>query len=365
MRRPAAARHVTTLGAVLSAALAATACGDDGGGGSGVDAGGDLDDAAPDGSPPITCQHDEIDDAGNDETAEATGLVAGGAALRICGWIDPRAPEGAIVDVDRFAFAVDGGGPFLVRIEAPVGNELTALAGAVRVADGDGLRGDGLFVGDHAVFAATLEDGEFVVEVVATDDTAPAGPIPYEIVILPDDPDERCGAEPGAAAYVEGNDGATNIDNDVVLVVWEPTFSTSFTPLPTDEPEASGSALVISSGQRYRVTGTAGVNANALADAYQDRDTYVLYTGGQANELSVRLTWDGDDADLDWLLLPVPGGDPPRPISAGATIASEGPELDTTAVLPSTSYWLWVGSFDGSAEPTPYELTICGARYAR
>lgn len=347
---------------VLASCLALAACGGDDGadlpdGSTGVDATPTSD------APPSGCHWHEDADADNDDAAEATTLVAGAAPITICGWIDARTPEGVIVDTDRFGFD-SGGGPFLVRIDAPSGHGLTALAGSVRsTSQGNALRGDGLFVGDHAVFAVTLEDGAFVVEVVATDDAAPAQPIPYAITITADEPDVRCTPPGGAAAYVEAADGAGNAGNDVVQVVWEPSFATSFTPAETDAPEPSATALVVSSGMRYRVNGAAGVNASAAADDYQDRDTYVLYTGGQTNELTIRLTWDGSDADLDWLLFPVPGAEPPRPISAGTVIADEAPELDTTAVLPSTSYWLWVGSFDGSAEPKPYELTICGETY--
>jgi hypothetical protein len=37
-------------------------------------------------------------------------------------------------------------------------------------------------------------------------------------------------------------------------------------------------------------------------------------------------------------------------------------EYNVIAVKPDSSYWIWVGSHDGStALPATYDLTICGA----
>ena len=102
----------------------------------------------------------------------------------------------------------------------------------------------------------------------------------------------------------------------------------------------------------YKTTGETGIPNGGTTDAYQDRDTYVLATGAQTNELTVRLTWEGTDADLDFLVLAVPqGANSPVPLAFGTSNGTSAPELATTAALKSSQYWVWVGQYD-SATPT-------------
>jgi hypothetical protein len=348
--------------AVLVLGLAA--CG--GGGGDGPDGAVHGDDAgpSPDGGDP--CSYHEADDNGNDTAGEATGITLA-TSFRICGDIAAN-PPGAddVVDTDIYAFAVGDAGPILVRVVTPDGEILARVRGLVLddqlvALDGSEVRGV------HAAIAVQVDAGTLHVAVEAYNPDAPEAAVPYEIRVAVDDPDTRCGALTGvAASYVEQHDGVTNIDNDMIEVSWSGGFYGSLTSSSSDLPETSGPSLTISAGMSYSASGSASANANALADDYIDRDTYVIASGAETNELSVRLTWVEDGlTDLDVLLFPANlEADVPAPLTGGTLIGPSSPEFATTSLLPSTSYWLWVGSFDGSAVPVGYELTLCGATFS-
>jgi len=322
-------------------------------------------DSAVSDASPGTCDYTEADDDGNAITAEVTGLGIGGG-IKICGSIAARSPSAGTVDTDRYQFTVNADGPFLVRVDAPAGGVAVIHAGVSLAAGGDGsFRGDGVYVGDHLVFFAELEAGDFVVEVDAADQSAPAGPLPYQLTIASDAPATRCASITGNAAYTETNDTSTNTGNDMVEVTWAP-FGASQTAATTDAPEPSASALTISAGMVYKALGTADLPNGGDGDLYQDRDTYLIATGAETNELAVRLAWDGTDADLDVVLFAKPiGTDPPIPVAFGTLNGQTAPEFATTAALRSTPYWLWVGEFDSQSPVSKsYELTICGYAYA-
>lgn len=354
--------HTLSLATGLAVALAA--CGDDGG--SGPDAY-----VGSDGGPPAdartgACDHAETDDAGNDTTAEATGLVTGPRGLAICGHLDPRAPVENVVDVDRYTFEVGRAGAFLVRVDGNVGQNLALVASETILATGgDGsFRGDGLYIGDHLVYFTLLEAGAFEVSVRGLHTTQPEVAVPYTITIVEDTPETRCASVTGATAYAEAADTATNTGNDVATVTWTPMFETMQTAAVTDAPEPSGTALAITAGMSYKATGSAGIPNGGALDAYRDRDTYVIATGGSTNELAIRLTWADADADLDFLLFAVPSGTAaPVPIAFGTLASNTAPEFTTTATLRSTQYWLWVGHYDGADVSKDYELTFCGYDY--
>jgi len=347
--------------ATLWFGVALAACGGDDGGDQpdalhGVD--GSVSDAAPD-----DCDYTEADDDGNATAAEATGLDVPGA-IKICGSVAARVPTGQIVDTDRYAFTVETAGPYLVRVDAPAGGVLALSAGVSLAAGGDGsFRNDGVYIGDHLVFSVALETAEFAIEVIAGDNAAPDSAVPYTITIVPDQPAARCTTVSGTAAYTEATDTATNTGNDMVEVSWGP-FAAVQTAATTDAPEPSASALTISAGMSYKASGAASLPNGGTTDTYQDRDTYVLATGAQTNEITVRLSWEGTDADLDFLVLAVPqGASAPVPLAFGTLAGTSGPELATTAALRSTQYWVWVGEYDATVPVAkPYELTITALR---
>lgn len=352
------------LARTLAAGVLALGCGGDDS--SAVDANEPLADAPPVTDAPSRCDHREADDAGNDATAESTEQAIGDGTLTICGRIDARAPAGGVVDVDRYGFTTIGSEAVIVRLHAPGGTALAQITSTVTT--GGDLAGSGVFVGNHLVYLARLDTGAYVVTVEARDDAAPTSALDYELEIAVDDPATRCVAPTGEAAYTEAADGAGNSDNDMVRVSWsEPTIVQTPDSPTADAPEPSGEELAITAGMAYQVAGELGVNVEAAthADDYLDRDTYLIVTGAQSNELTIRVAWEGDDADLDVLLFAEPPGPnvPPVFLGAGTTIGTTGPELDTTATLPSTRYWLWIGNFNGSAQPKPYEATLCGARF--
>lgn len=355
--------HTLSLATGLAVALAA--CGDDGGS-AGPDAyvasdGGPAADARTD-----TCDFAESDDAGNDTEAEATGLTTGPRALAICGQLDPRAPVENVVDVDRYTFEVARGGSFLIRVDGNVGGNLALVVSETSLAAGGAgaFRGDGVYIGDHLVYFTLLEADLFQVEVRGLATAQPRVAVPYTITIAEDTPDTRCASVTGTAAYAEAADTATNTGNDVATVTWTPMFTTAQTAAVTDAPEPSGVALAITAGMSYKATGGTGTPNGGAVDDYLDRDTYVIATGGDTNELAIRLTWPDADADLDFLLFAVPSDNAaPVPIAFGTLASTTAPEFTTTATLRSTQYWLWVGHYDGAEVDKPYELTLCGYDY--
>ncbi|MDB4959549.1 MAG: hypothetical protein JWO36_7118 [Myxococcales bacterium] len=100
-----------------------------------------------------------------------------------------------------------------------------------------------------------------------------------------------------------------------------------------------------------------------LVDSYMDRDTFQFTTGATTNQLSLRLNWPGNTADMDYLVFPAnKTGD----IGGGTAIGTMEDEFTTLAVKPSTPYWLWVGQYSPSGPPAAvaYDATICGETYA-
>jgi hypothetical protein len=348
----------------LAGAAAAAACGGDAPP-SDPDAHRASDGALPDALPP-PCDHQEADDLGNGTPAdgEATGLTVGADGVRICGQLDVRAPAtSGLVDADAYRVTIANPGSYLVRIAADVGTTLPFVDSFTQLASGGptALRGSGIHVGGHLVYALELEAGEQTVVVRGFHEREPDAPVPYRIRILPDDPQTRCAHLAGTPTYREAGDGAGNTGNDVVQVVWAPQLATTLTPSTSDAPEPSASALAITAGMSYRADGVLNTPNGGGIDEYLDRDTYLIATGANTRELSIRVNWAGDDADLDLLLFPVPSGTrPPVVLAESATIRTRGPEFLTHAVLPSTTYWLWIGNYAGSAEPTAYDVTLCG-----
>ena len=161
-----------------------------------------------------------------------------------------------------------------------------------------------------------------------------------------------------AANHVETDEsGSLYTANDVIYVTAD---AETLTPSDADAPDDS--QIVVTSGMAYRITGdSADVDvAPPDGDDYMDRDTYLISTGADTNELVIRLGWADAGADLDFFLFPeVAASDTPLDIGSAATTRPE--ELQTIAVKPSSRYWLWTGGYDGSTGlPTTYDLSICG-----
>jgi hypothetical protein len=99
------------------------------------------------------------------------------------------------------------------------------------------------------------------------------------------------------------------------------------------------------------------------ADSYQDRDTYLVTMGANANELSVRLNWPGTTADLDVLVFPANGV---LEQATGWYNANMEDEFTTLAVTPGQAYWVWVAADDQTTgQPVNYDLTLCGDAFTQ
>lgn len=344
--------------------LLVAACGGDDAAGV-VDAGA-RDDASvgADAGLPV-CDHTELDDDANDTAGEVTGLTTSDP-IAICGRIDAREPDSeGHVDVDRYAFAVADAGDFLVRVDSADGRDVDLLTATVALAAGaDPERGHGQFVGNHLVLFATLEAGAMIVDVVAFHGDTPDAAIDYVLRVVPDDGEVRCAPDSEPLAYTEAADGVDSRGNDMAEVVYQPAFAVTATASADDTPEPAASRATVTAGMKYRIGGTAA-DVTSPGDDYRDRDTYLIATGANTNELTVRVTSPAG-ADLDFLIMPVPtAGADPIAIFDGTQIGTTGTELQTGAVLPSTSYWLWVGGYDdtGVTWPKAYVIALCGASY--
>jgi len=340
----------------------AAACGDDGGG-SLPDA--DIDepdaDVTPDAPPPSLCDHDEADDAANDAAGETTGVTVGATAVTICGQIDARVPDpeaGNLVDLDVYSFAVPAGTTHIrVRVTGVEPGALEEIVGFTLDGEFNTLAGAPL-ANSHITMLAGVGEGTFNVAVQAANATQPGTALPYEISIVAADP---AGCTTTAATFTEANDGTTNTDNDMVTVDWSP-FATPQTALATDVPEPTGATVEV--GTPARFDGTLATPNGGALDEYLDKDTFVFSTGAGVNELDVKVTWPDADSDLDFFLFAVPAGtDAPENLMIGSAISNAAPEFQTVTVDASTQYWVWVGNYDGSAEPKTYEITLCSGTF--
>ena len=105
------------------------------------------------------------------------------------------------------------------------------------------------------------------------------------------------------------------------------------------------------------IAGSAGATPAAIE--YLDRDTYAFTTDDTTNELAVRLDWQGSASDLDYIVFE---GDSLTPVVASNTTSTTSGELAEFGVMPSSTYWLWIGAFQGSTA-TPYTATVCGQHF--
>jgi hypothetical protein len=357
MRRRVVLLVVAPL-AVAAAGALVGACGD---GGSAADA---RNDAVVFFDAPVNapCDYTEISDVANGTTAEVTGLTVGGAPRAICGAIDPGHPSGHVVDDDSYSFdAPAGGADVIVRMSGGGAADLAEVFVGLHDAAGDG-HGYARFVVDHGVMTAHLDAGTYTLVVEAQNPTAPRAAIPYRVSLESDQPAARCPTVTAAANHVETDESASKFTADDVVYVT--SNAETLTPSTADAPDDS--KVVVTSGMAYRITGSsADVDvAPPSGDDYRDRDTFLISTGADTNELDLRLDWAGATNDLDLFLFPeVIGAGPPADVGRAATSSPE--ERQTIAVAPSSRYWLWIGGHDASkALPSIYDVSICGSHYS-
>ncbi len=318
-------------------------------------------DAMPDAAIPSGCDHVEQRDLTNDDvssaagTPEATGLTFATKTV-VCGTFESTHFDGDItVDVDGFTLTLAADADVLIRLHGAgiTGPEL--VGGDIYTgATFNQLVGSFSVTGTHGVTAVRLPAGTYELTAFALNSTAIASSIPYRLEIITDAPATRC-PELTTGGYAEASDGTGSTGNDMIrLVSGTPPALTAST---TDAPEPT--AIAIAGGMNYRVTGTAA--DVAVADVYEDVDTFAIATAAQANELAVRLTWPGTATNLDFLLFEAGMADP---VIRAITTATQAPELRTFAVKPATSYWLLVGAKAGTGGlPAAYSASVCGATF--
>jgi len=346
-----------------------TACGSDDGAG---DSGPLFDAAAPgdaflSDAAVVDCAADyrESRDRSNDPLtveggeAEATGYVLRAASdpFTVCGQIDPAQTNDAVVDGDYFEFTVGGSSPINVRIElyAPNGEAASDLAIDLhRVEEGTPVFvASGPFHSTFGVIAGIpLEPGTYWVNAVAFQ-PAPQSPVLYSMAIARES--LTCPRVEPADDYAEaGDDGGRG--NDMVAV--DHPDPPALTATMTDEPEPTGIQLHPASGP----VGFTGVSAalESDGDSYLDRDSFLVRTGPETNEVQVRLNWPNGDDDLDMYLFAATNPERDFSVGLGAKVNVDDDELFTVSVEPDRNYWLWVGAYQGgSGTAIPYSVTIC------
>ncbi len=185
------------------------------------------------------------------------------------------------------------------------------------------------------------------------------------------------GTDPKPVDSPTGDGGGffPNSRNDVFLITFPDTgLSATLTP---DEGDAPDNATAVNIGQTggTGIAGEMGI-AGDHSDDYFERDTYLISTGANVNQLTIRMDWDGGQADMDWVLFEEPAaGATDFTLFGSGTLISDGVDVDgipqgefvSFTVDPSKNYLLWGGVFNvlsaGGAPslPKPYDLSIYGA----
>jgi hypothetical protein len=181
-----------------------------------------------------------------------------------------------------------------------------------------------------------------------------------DVVIQPDGPPGGDGPPPGFA----------NSKNDVYY--FNPTAEMGvfvLTPQAVDQPDNQASPLALADTGGSRFGGEMGIGGDH-GDEYFERDTYLIHTGANVNQITVRTDWDGGTADIDYVLteeLAAGGvGDDIVVTGFGLRIGDDGGEFDTFNVKPDTNYWLWAGVYNVTAAggaptlPRTYDISVYG-----
>jgi hypothetical protein len=351
----------------LLAALGVSACGSDDGGGN--DDGATTDAAAPtdallSDASVVDCQGDyrESHDRTNDPVtvengaAEVTGFVLRGGSdpFTVCGQIDPAQSNASVTDGDYFEFTVGGTSAVSVRIEltAPDGDQASGLAIDLhRVEEGTPIFvASGPYRTDYGLIAGIpLEPGTYWVNAVAFD-PAPENPVLYTISIHRD---TLACPRLDDPTYPESSDGAGRGNDMVAIDHPDPPELT----VADDTPEMTGIELDPLTGP----VSLQGVSADlaSTGDSYLDRDSYLIRTGPDTNEIEVRLSWLNDDDDLDvYLFAPGPSLED-YSVGLGAGVGTMDDERFTVSVDPGRNYWLWVGAYQSGSGAVEYNATVC------
>jgi len=317
--------------------------------------------AAPDAPEQAGCDYSEQRDLTNDDvsdppgTPEDTGLTFTSKTV-VCGTFESSHFDNDItVDIDGYILTVAADSDVLIRLHGAgiSGPELVGVDvyGGATLST---LVGSNSVIGTHAVTALRLPAGRYELVPFVLNAAAITSSLPYKLEVSVDTPATRC-PEVTTGGFAEVSDGGANTGNDMVRI---PSGSPpALTISPADMPEQT--ALILAAGVNTRVTGSAA--DVAVADQYEDVDTYLIETAVGVTELAVRLTWPGTTTNLDFILFEPGNADPVlRAISTGGT----APELRTFGVKAGQPYWLLVGAKSGTGNlPAAYTASLCGASF--
>ena len=348
-------------------ALAALGCGGGGDAPAG-DAGtiAPLSDAAParDGAI-VQCQadHQESLEERNDRIindsnqVEPTGLVLSQqGGFSVCGEFDPAQALREYADVDVYEFTVSGSQPLRLQLTVDDPQGLSVVQMILFGADGPSTIAEARLLGDTAITHRVVPGGTYWVAVLAKTPLEGAA-VPYRIQVSSEA--ILCESSGGAADYLESIDGADNRGNDTLRIDYELSSTFSETPDSDDEPEPT--SIELQPGDSVDISGTA---ANTVAlDDYRDRDTYLIHTGTDTQELSLRASWvHTTGVDLDLHLFEAGRPEEDLSFAGAAVVGVSNDELTTIAVFPDRDYWLWLGAYDNVEPQLPqdYTLTLCG-----
>jgi hypothetical protein len=284
----------------------------------------------------------------------------------ICGKFDNThyQQSNMLIDVDSYAINVGAQSNGLLYITAPGAEAFNTVLIEI-YGNSTGLTTDevGQFqaTSGFAMASAKLPPGEYVIVVSSFHSAAATAPVDYKIVLQADNP-ARCAKSTATATYSEMLDGVTADGNDVYEVRYTGGMQRQLTANPLDMVEPTG--ISVAPNMTYRISGTnivPAVTPASWADFYQDRDTYQITMGADANQLSLRLSWPGTTADMDFLVFPMGGI---NDFANGYYNAKMEDEFATFAVIPGMSYWVFVAADDSSTgQPIAYDLTVCGATF--
>jgi len=271
------------------------------------------------------------------------------------------------IDADAYAFTMGADGVLYVEL---YGAGLETL-GEVTVqiwggADFSNLQMSGTFAANHAALSVPLAMGVYEVYVRGYNAAAPGSDVSYKVKLTPDMSDTTC-MPVTTGGYAEARDAATNnLGNDMISIDYDaadPSMFQTPTASSTDQPEPT--ALIIEATGSSRFSGSAEVS-NPIAASYKDRDTFEIETGATTNEITIRTGWTTAAADLDLFVFEKPmAGVMSLSDWASSAATADGPseEFITTAVKPSTKYWVWIGTYKDSTGAAAYSTTICGKAY--
>jgi len=300
------------------------------------------------------CDYTEQHDATNDYLAsdpyalEDSGLTFDTTDVTICGTIasDHFDEDWYSVDVDNYGVTLAHDADVIVSL---TGDAQAIASVGVYVYDPINYTSVGsYFYGDHGVMTTHLPAGSYELSVEAYDDYAASSDVAYRVTIGADDPGARCAAVTHTADYTEQADGVDSTANDMIDTDYAGWPYRTLTSSTADSAEATG--LTVASATR--ITGVTA--ARAAIGSYFDRDTYAVTTGPTTNQLSIRVA---SEADLDAYVFEAGSA---TAIGSAAFVRDGAESYATFPVIPSTTYWVWVGAYASSTKaPASYDVSLC------